>query len=141
MPSIVSYRKYIDAEITRTLRLPDDPATHQPLGTELATLPNGLTYVSLPDGAVLPSGQPAEIAASIVNPVTLTAALRGDFKRESPHVRLINQRVRDKIAAQYSLHDEIQMLRTAPSAEAVAYNAHVEACRDWGRGEKAALGL
>ena len=141
MPSIVSYRQYITAEITRTLRLPEDPDTRQSLGTELATLANGLTYVSLPDGAKLPTEQPPEIAASIVNPVMLTTALRNDLKRASPHVQLINQRIRDRIGAQYSVHDEIQMLRTAPSAEAVAYNAHVEACRDWGRGEKAALGL
>lgn len=140
MPSIVSYRKHISPEITRTLRLPEDPETGQVVGTELATLADGLTYVSLPDGAVLPIAQPSEISASIA-PVVLTAALRDAIKRASPHVRLINQRIRDRIAEQYSVYDEIQMLRTAPSAEAVAYNAHVEACRDWGRAERAALGL
>ncbi|MBA3836480.1 MAG: hypothetical protein C0499_02320 [Zymomonas sp.] len=140
MPSIVSYRKYIDAEITRTLRLPDDPATRQAQGTELATLANGLTYVSLPDGAVLPMSQPPEIAASIA-PVALTDALRAELKAASPHVQLINERVRQRIAQRYSLPDEIKMLRTAPSAESTAYNAYVEECRDWGRAQKAALGL
>lgn len=52
MPTILSYRKFTNAVISRTLRLPED-ATHSPLGTELATLADGLTYVSLPDGAVL----------------------------------------------------------------------------------------
>lgn len=97
--------------------------------------------MSLPDGALLPDEQPAEIVDSIVNPVTLTAELRKDLKRESPHVRLVNQRVREKIAAVYSIQDEIQMLRTAPSVESTAYNTHVEVCRDWGRAERAALGL
>ena len=140
MPSIVSYRKHITTEITRTLRLPEDPDSRQVLGTELATLADGLTYVSLPDGAVLPIAQPSEISASIA-PVALTDALRTELKRASPHVLLINERVRQKIGARYSLPDEIKMLRTAPSEESVAYNAFVEECREWGRLQKAALGL
>jgi len=45
------------------------------------------------------------------------------------------------IREQYSLEDEIQLLRTAPSAEFELWNAHVEACRDWGREQRALLGL
>jgi len=56
-------------------------------------------------------------------------------------VDAINQRVRDMIREQYSLEDEIQLLRTAPSAEFELWNAHVEACRDWGREQRALLGL
>ena len=56
-------------------------------------------------------------------------------------VEAINQRVRDMIREQYSLEDEIQLLRTAPSPEFELWNAHVEACRDWGREQKARLGL
>jgi len=56
-------------------------------------------------------------------------------------VDAINQRVRDMIREQYSLEDEIQLLRTAPSPEFELWNAHVEACRDWGREQKARLGL
>jgi hypothetical protein len=140
MASIVSYRKYIDAEISRLLRLPVDDTTHQPLGTELATLADGLTYVSLPDGAVLPMDQPVEISQSVA-PVVLTDVMRAELKAASPHVQLIDERVRMRIGARYSLPDEIKMLRTAPSAEAIAYNAFVEQCRDWGRAAKAALGL
>jgi hypothetical protein len=33
------------------------------------------------------------------------------------------------------------MLRIAPSHETDAWNAHVEACRAWGRAERAKLGL
>ena len=99
-----------------------------------------MVYVSLPDGAILPSAQPSEITASIAE-VALTESLRQEIKAASPQVRLINTTVADKIAASYSLADEIKLLRTAPSAEFEAYNAHAEACRAWGREQKAALGL
>ena len=54
-------------------------------------------------------------------------------------VDAINQRVRDMIREQYSLEDEIQLLRTAPSPEFELWNAHVEACLDWGREQKIKL--
>ena len=138
MPTIISYQKHIDALITRELRLPEGE-NHQRLGAELATI-DGTTYVSLPDDAILPAGQPAEIAASIQT-VALSDALREAIKAASPQVRVINALVGEKIAEQYSLADEIKLLRTAPSAEFEAYNAHAEACRAWGREQKAALGL
>ena len=138
MPSIIVYQKYITREITRELRLPED-AQHQRLGTELATL-NGLTYVALPDGVVLPEDQPQEIAATITG-ITLDDTLRDEIKSASPHVRLINARVAEKIAERYSASDEIKLLRTAPSGEFDAYNAYAESCREWGRAQKAALGL
>lgn len=139
MPSIVSYRKHIDSLITRELLLPEDSTTRQRLGTELATIA-GVTYVALPDGATLPTEQPEQIAASIAT-VTLTDPLRDAIKAASPHVRLINERVRDAIAERYSVEDEIKLLRTAPSAECIVYNAYAEECRAWGRVEKAKLGL
>lgn len=138
MPIIISYKKHIDALITRTLHLPVE-ADHHPVGTELATLADGLTYVSLPDGAVLPADQPDEIAASIINPVTLTPAQIAELRLESPHVRLVNKRVADAIAERYTMADEIKLLRTAPSTEFNIYNAFVEDCRAWGRAEKAKL--
>jgi len=139
MPTIIAYQKYIDPLITRELLLPVDAANTR-LGTELATV-DGITYVCLPDGAALPAGQPDEIAASIIENVTLTAEQIAAIKAASPHARLINERVVAMIAAEYSMADEIKLLRTAPSAEYEAYNAHVEACRAWGRTEKAKLGL
>ncbi len=119
--------------------MPEDPTTHQQLGTELATV-DGVTYVCLPDGVTLPAEQPSEIAASIAA-VTLTDALNTSIKAASPHVRLINERVQAAIAEQYSHADEIKLMRTAPSPQMVAYNAYAEECRLWGRGEKAKLGL
>lgn len=53
----------------------------------------------------------------------------------------IDQRVCEMIAESYSITDEIKLLRTAPSEEFDIYNAHAEACRQWGREQKALLGL
>lgn len=53
----------------------------------------------------------------------------------------INQRVCEMIAEQYSFTDEIKLIRTAPSHEFDVYNEHVETCRQWGREQKALLGL
>ncbi len=136
---IIRYRRYTDALVTRTLRLPSGER-HEPLGAELATLADGYTYVALPDGATLPEEQPQEIAVSI-EPVTLSPAQVAEIKAASPHVRLIHARVRERIASRYSVEDELKLLRTAPSPEAEAYNAWAEECRAWGRELKAGLGL
>lgn len=96
-----------------------------------------MTYVSLPTGATLPA-QPSEIT---VEPVTLTDALKAEIAAASPHVQLINERVKGMIAQQYAIEDEIKLLRTAPSEEFDVYNEYVESCRAWGRSQKSELGL
>ena len=135
---IISYQKHIDSVITRELNLPEGDG-HQRLGTELATI-DGVTYVFIPDSAILPTSQPSEIAASIQTGA-LTPPLTATIANASPHVRLIRAQVQEQIAEQYSMADEIKLLRTAPSAEFEAYNAHAEECRAWGRARKAELGL
>ncbi len=141
MPSLHAYRKLITAINTFEIRLPES-APGQRQGQEIATLADGRTIVCLDDGATLPAEQPAQIAASIeALPSPLPAELRAQIMDASPHARLINQRVVEKIRAQYSVDDEIKMLRIAPSAETTAWNDHVEACRAWGRAERAKLGL
>jgi hypothetical protein len=141
MTSLIAYRKVIDSVTTHSLRLPE-AAQGARAGQEIATLPDGRTVVALFDGYTLPTNQPAEIAASIE---TLTAPLAADLlaaiKVSSPHVRLINSRVREQIAQRYSTADEIKLIRTAPSPDAIEYNAWAEGCRAWGRAEKAKLGL
>ena len=139
MSYIVGYQKYITVEVTRQFRLPRD-SNHRLIGTELATLANGITYISIPDGVALPIDQPPEILGSIAK-IELTPELKEEIKAASPHVRLINERVAAAIAERYSLADEIKLLRTAPSPEFNAYNAYAEECRAWGRTEKARLGL
>ena len=133
MTIIVGYKKHTDTYTTYTLATPDDASC-----TELCTI-DGTTYVAVPDGVTLPE-QPPEIADS-VQTVTLTPELREAICTTSPHVALINARVRAAIAERYSMSDEIKLIRTAPSPEFDAYNAYVESCRAWGRAEKAKLGL
>jgi len=148
---IISYKKHIDKLVTRTLLLPSDKQG-QFIGTELATLSDGMTYVSMPVTAALPT-QPKEISAS-VKTVVLTAAIRSEIKSLSPHVSLINERVGEKIREQYSLSDELKLARisigdlrksyaaTPDELQAVTdYQVAVESARAWGRSEKAALGL
>ena len=136
MTSIIGYRKVSTPHTVIQIQLPDDIDLHC---TELCTL-DGITYICLPDGVTLPADQPPEIDASI-EIVALTPSLSAVIAAASPHVRLINIRVAEMIAAEYSVIDEIKLLRTAPSAEFEVYNAHAEACRAWGRAEKAKLGL
>lgn len=135
MSYIVRYRKFIDAERTVEVVLPEDE-NGQRVGMELATV-DGATYVSLPDSAQLPE-QPIEIK---VESVKLTPELKASISDASPFVRMIRQMVSDKIAERYSTGDEIKLIRTAPSAEFEAYNAYAEECRAWGREQRAAVGL
>lgn len=144
MPTLHRYTKHIDSTRTVALRMPDeaDPLGTAPQCTELAEK-DGVTYVSVPDGLTLPL-QPSEIT---VERIELTPALRREIMAASPHVRLIHERVRARIAAQYSASDEIGLLRTAlfkanaSDDEHKAYDQHVEDCVAWGRAEKAKLGL
>jgi len=148
---IIAYKKYIDSSITRTLELPMDKQNNF-IGTELATLKDGLTYVSMPAASVLPK-QPKEISKS-VKVVTLTAAQKAEIKMVSPHVKLINSRVCEKIRAVYTSDDELKFARlsitalgsktplSAKDAKAVAdYQVFVENERANGAAEKTALGL
>jgi hypothetical protein len=129
---IYQYQQVTDEFATHRLNAPEG-------SSELATV-DGITYVHVPDGLELPAEQPEQIAASIA-PATVDAELKAKISDTSPHVALIRARVAEKIAAQYSIGDEIKLLRTAPSAEFELYNAYVEDCRAWGRAQKAALGL
>jgi len=149
---IISYKKHVTSSVTKVLALPVDK-NGQFIGTELATLADGLTYVSMPATATLPT-QPQEIANTVTDGVVLTNAQAIDIKAASPHVRLINDRVCNKIREQYSLGDELKLARisigilqktysaSAAELQAVAdYQVAVEAARAAGRKEKLALGL
>ena len=149
--SIVRYRKASDAYTTYQLQLPDSQGLDDSIHcTELATLADGYTYVSVPDGVVLPA-QPEQIT---VEPVELTPDLREALKAASAHCALIAQRIEEKIRARYSLSNEQYFARIASGAalgiytlepgeyDALgAFGEHVEACRQWGRSERARLGL
>jgi hypothetical protein len=150
MPSIIAYRKVIDEVTTHSLRLPlgEDG---QLLGTELATV-DGVTYVSLPDGAVLPE-QVEEIAGS-VETVAPDAALRETIRTASPHAKFISQQMIDKIRSRYTIDDEMYFARIGVGAASGMYtfqegeqeammefSLFVEEVRQWGRDQRSALGL
>jgi predicted signal transduction protein with EAL and GGDEF domain len=144
MPSIISYQKAYDATTTYQLTLPDG-------ATELCEIA-GMTYIVLPDGAMLPP-QAEQIDAS-VSVVTLDAALRTAIIAASPHCALIDERMHTKIRDVYQLEDELKYARIGvgaamgmyqPTADEVAgmiaFGTHVETVRQWGRDERAKLGL
>ena len=151
---MIAYRKVIDAVTTHTLRLPEATAGQQ-ASQELATLADGRTVVVLFGGSALPVDQPAAIAASIEElPAPLPAGLREQIKAASPHVALISKRMIDQIRASYTPEDEMYLARIgvglalgmyAPSSdekqELTAYSEFVEGVRQWGRDERARLGL
>ena len=154
MTSIVSYRKATDSYTTYALVTPDtqlDAAGAELYCTELCTL-DGVTYVAVPDGITLPE-QPPQIAGT-VTPVTLTPELRDRIKAASPHCQFIDARMQDKIRALYSAEDEMYFARIGAGAalgvyqfeagekeQLLDYGAHIEAIRQWGRAERANLGL
>ena len=117
--------------------------------TELCTL-EGVTYVSVPDSVTLPD-QPTELT---ITEATITPELRDQIKAASPHCRLITERMEMRISSKYSLSDEQYFARIGVGAalgaytfapgeqdELLAFGAYVEAARQWGRDERAKLGL
>lgn len=111
-----------------------------------------MTYVSVPDGVTLPV-QPPQIADS-VQQVTLSNALRDRIKGASPHCALISSRIVEAIRAVYSIDDEMYYARIGVGVatglyvpepgemeEMAQFGAYVEGVRQWGRNERAKLGL
>lgn len=155
MTRIIAYTKAQDAWTTYTLALPDnqaDPAGGEDLRcTELCTL-DGVTYVAVPDDVTLPE-QPAQIADT-VQAIALTPELREQIKIASPHCAFIAERMQAQIRARYSAEDEMYFARIGAGAalgvyqfeagekeQLLDYGAHIEAIRQWGRAERANLGL
>lgn len=145
MSYIVSYQKYINATTTKSLAAPEG-------ATELCTI-NELTYVAIPDGETLPAEQPAEIAQTIET-VTLSDTLKANIKAASPHCALIAKRVAERVREKYTQEDEFYFARISigvlssqyvyepgEADEVEAFGVYVEECRQWGRDQRAALGL
>ena len=117
--------------------------------TELCTL-DDVTYVAVPDSVTLPD-QPTELT---ITEATITPELRDQIKAASPHVALIAKRMEQRIRERYSLSDEQFFSRIGVGVALGAYTfgageqdallafgAYVEAARQWGRDERAKLGL
>jgi hypothetical protein len=127
---------------------PDGESAAETL-TELCEL-DGWRYVSVPEG-ITPT---IPEATTTWEPVTLTDALREQIKAASPHTRLIAERVIQTIRGKYTVDDELFLARISvgalrgtytPSADEdaaiSAYQVDVEAAREWGRSQRAELGL
>jgi hypothetical protein len=141
MAKIYRYRKVTDEYTTHCLCEPDYERLDAPERiTELCTL-GGWTYASVPDDLSLPP-QPEIIAATLEEvDMEELPELKAEIIAAAPACIGIRGRVVDRIRERYSVNDEIKMLRTGPTEESEAYNDYVEACRTWGRQEKAKLGL
>ena len=132
------------------MALPDSQGVNDELHcTELCTL-DGVTYVAVPAALTLPA-QPAEIT---VQPVTLTPQLKSAIKAVSPHVALVSERMIQKIRGAYTIDDEMFFARIGVGAatgmytptdgemaDMQAFGEFVEGVRQWGRDERAKLGL
>jgi len=135
MAKVYKYQKVTDKYTTHTLVEPDYSLKEKERITELCTI-DGWTYVSVPEA--LPD-QP-EIIMETLQGVDLEKE-RAAIIAASPVCQSISGRVVDKIRERYTINDEIKMLRIGPSDETSEYNDFAEACRGWGREEKARLGL
>ena len=134
MAKIYKYRKISDRHVTHVLQEPDYSLLEtEDRITELCDI-DGCTYVSVPDTIPLPK---QEFVA--VEEVVPDDQLKAEIIAASPLFANINGRVVDMIRKEYSVNDEIKMLRIGPSVETSAYNDYVESCRTWGREEKAKL--
>ena len=116
---------------------------------ELCTI-NGTTYLSVPDGYVIPT-QPEEISFA---PVVMTDDLRETIKANSRAVQLITEEIQKLIRSKHSLEDEQYFSRigvgVALGAYAflpgeqealLAFGTYVEECRQYGKAKRAELGL
>lgn len=111
---------------------------------------DGHAYVHVPDGAVLPE-QPAEIAWQAIAP---DAVLLARIKSESRAVQMIAQAMVEKIRSSYTIDDEMFFARIGVGAatgmyqptpgelqEMTVFGEFVESVREWGRQERARIGL
>jgi hypothetical protein len=104
---------------------------------ELGRLSNGKTVVSV-DGA-LDQDQFEQITD-----IEQLPADGGAFRAEISGMRafaLIDEQTVAAIRSQYSIDDEMKLLRTRSEPQWTEYNDFVESCRDEGRAKKQALGL
>lgn len=142
------------AKIYRYIKTSDEYTSYSPHGegiTELCTLPDGYTYVSVAGDGLLPAEQPEQI--QIEEPI-LTDELKEQIKSASTHCQLIYTRMQEKIRAKYCSEDEMYFTRISVGQlagmyqmqpgepELIAeYQVFIESVRQWGKSERAQLGL
>ena len=127
----------------------EDPETKAKIGTELATV-DGVTYISLPDGEILPE----QYTELVVEPVVLTDEIRESIKANSSFCRMISEQMVMKIRERYSADDEAYFSRIGVGAalgvyafqpgerdQLLTFGEFVENIRQWGRSQRASIGL
>ena len=124
MPKIYKYRKVTDQYTTYTAI---DNGEEDKRITELCTI-NDETYISIPNDVVLPE-QPKEIT---LEPVVITTELKGQIEKESPHIRLIEKRIMEKVRKKYSVEDQLKIIRDKINGinidKYTEYNIYVDGC-------------
>lgn len=141
-------------KLYRYQKTSDEYTTYGPQGegiTELCTLPDGFTYISVPEDGKLSNVQPKQIK---VEEVILTDELKEQIKTASPHCQLIYTRMQEKIRAKYCDEDEKYLTRISIGQLAgwyslqpgemdliMEFQTFIEGVRQWGRDERAKLGL
>lgn len=141
------------AKIYYYQKVTDEFTTYQAQGeglVELCTI-EGITYVSVPDDGQLSAEQPEQIR---LEEADLTDELREKIKAISPLCQLIYVRMQEQIRGRYSAEDEMYLARIAvgqltgsyvmqPHEPALIaeYQSYIETVREWGRSERAKLGL
>lgn len=111
---------------------------------------DGNTYVFVSDDSKLPE-QHKEIT---LESVTLTDELRSEVKKSSRACQLIDMRMQEMIRAKYTAEDEMYFARigtgkalgvyefqAGEEAALLDYGNFVESVRQWGRDERAKIGL
>ena len=135
--------------------------TEGPNGTTIcARLPEGeglelcgiesYTYFHIPDGVTLPEQHPDIVLEN----VALTDDLRSEIKKSSRACQLIDMRMQEMIRARYTAEDEMYFARigtgkalgvyefqSGEESALLDYGNFVESVRQWGRDERAKIGL
>ena len=150
MASIAKYKKVVVEGPAGYIQHAVMPEQSDHGVTTLATLADGFTYISIPDGITMPA-QPAEIEYT---QVTLTDEQKEEIKATSDKVQLINQEMVRRIREKYSLDDEqyfarigvgvalgVYTFQPGEQDALLAFGNFVESIRQWGREERAKLGL
>ena len=133
------------------MALPDNQGPEDDTrATELCTIA-GITYVAVPDSMTLPE-QPPEL--DIFVHVTLAPELKAAIRAESTHCQFIDERRQAMIRSRYTAEDETGMTRMGlkqslgvaqmtddQKRRLFEYDAWVEHCLAWAKGERAKLGL
>ena len=111
---------------------------------------DGDIYIFVPDVEQLPE-QPDSIVLALVE---LTSELKAKLKENSRRCQIITGQMQEKIRASYSIEDEqyysrigvgaalgVYQLQPGEQGELLAFGDFVEAVREWGRAERAKIGL